>query len=405
MLMYFSEIISHSRLSGKRITLCVTGGIAAYKAVELLRIFQKAGAKVKVVMSKMATRFVGEETFSSLTGEKVLVDFEGMEHITIPHSSDIIVVAPATANIIGKFANGICDTFISTMLISATCPIVFVPSMNWAMLKNPITQKNIERIKEIGHIVVPPDEGDLACGEKGEGKFPTFEKIFFHCEYALSEKRFSEKKVVITGGPTREFIDDIRFISNPSSGFMGFALAWEFALEGAKTHLITGSEHNGEWNAFDIKKVVSAQDMLEEVSKLLPCDIFVGTAAVSDFKPAKKSKGKIKKENVQKIEIELVQTPDIIQTVRKQTKMLVGFALEVEEEEKNAIEKMKRKKIDIIVGNTPESFSQTHGKYFIAYMNKEKPVIEHLGKIHKRALSQKILEKVFELSGITNQTA
>ncbi|MCS7213582.1 MAG: bifunctional phosphopantothenoylcysteine decarboxylase/phosphopantothenate--cysteine ligase CoaBC [Candidatus Calescibacterium sp.] len=393
----FSDLFFGSRLNGKNITLCVSGGIAAYKSIELLRSFQKSGAKVRVVMSKMATQFVGEETFSSLTGQKVLIDFEGMEHITLPHSSDLIVVAPATANVIAKFANGICDTMLTTILISSTCPIVFVPSMNWAMLHNPITQENIQKIKRLGHIVVQPDEGDLACGERGEGKFPSLDKILFHCEYALSQKRFSNKKVVITAGPTKEYIDDVRFISNPSSGFMGYVLSWESALEGAETYLVTGGNTFGAEKIINTKKVESTDDMLSEVRKLIPTDVFIGSAAVSDFKPSKKVKGKIKKEDTQKMTIELTRTPDILESAREHTKILVGFSLESDDIEKNTVYKMKRKRMDMIVGNTPESFSKSSGNYFIGYNTPEGIRIDKLGNIHKRKLAQKIIDKVIEI--------
>lgn len=395
--MNFEELLKGSRLYGKNITLCVTGGIAAYKSIELLRLFQKSGAKVRVVMSKMATRFVGEETFSSLTGEKVLVDFEGMEHITLPHSSDLIVVAPATANIIGKFANGICDTMISTILISSTCPIVFVPSMNWAMLKNPFTEENIQKIKKIGHIVVSTDEGDLACGEKGEGKFPTLDKILFYCEYALSEKKLKNRKVVITAGPTREYIDEIRFISNPSSGFIGYVISWESAIEGAETHLITGGETFGGEKIFNTQKIETAEDMLNEVKKLLPTDIFIGSAAVSDFKPAKKVKGKIKKEKIKNLTIELERTQDIIEHVGNQAKIVVGFSLELENIEGNTLDKMSRKNLDIIVGNSSSSFSKPYGNYFICYRENGKIEIEHLGNIHKRLVAKKLIEQIQNL--------
>ena len=394
--MSLEELLEGSILSGKKVTLCVTGGIACYKSIELLRLIQKAGAKVKVVMSKMATRFIGEETFSSLTGEKVTIDFEGMEHINIPHSSDLIVVAPATANIIGKFANGICDTMISTILISATCPIVFVPSMNWAMLKNPFTEENIQKIKKAGHIIVPPDEGDLACGEKGEGKFPTLDKIFFHCEYAISQKSLKNKKVIITAGPTKEYIDDIRFISNPSSGFMGYVISWETAIEGAETHLITGGEtFNGE-KIFHTQKVETAEDMLNEVEKLLPTDIFIGSAAVSDFRPVNKIKGKIKKDKTERITIELERTKDILENVRKYSKIVVGFSLESENIEQNTIEKMVRKNLDIIVGNSPDSFSKPYGKYFICYKKNGGTEIEYLGDIHKRLVARKIINRIID---------
>ncbi len=396
---FFEEIKKYSPIRGKKVIVGLSGGIAAYKAVELVRALQKAGATVQVVMTKMATKFVGEETFYALTGEKVLTEVEGMDHIWVTHSANLFVVAPATANIIGKFANGICDTMLTTMLIAATCPIVIVPSMNWAMLKHPATQENIAKLRSRGYIVVEPDEGDLACGESGEGKFPSIEKIFYYCENALYDKNLEGKKAVVTAGPTKEFIDDIRFLSNPSSGFMGYLIARELALEGADVCLITGGDTFDAEIFCKLKKVTTSDDMfnavMEEIEKSNP-DIFVGAAAVSDFKPAQKFHGKIKKEEIETegIKIELLKTKDIISAVSRSGKkmIIVGFALESNEIEKNMIEKMRAKKMDIIVGNTPSSMSKEDGEFFIT--SDKQGSIEKLGRMHKREVARKIIEKI-----------
>lgn len=344
---WFYEVVRTSYLSEKKIVLGITGGIACYKAIELMRQIQKAGANVQVVMTKMAQRFLGPELLEALSGNKVIVDFEGMEHIYVPHSADLFVIAPATANIIGKIANGICDDMLTTQVIASNVPCVLVPSMNWAMLKNPATQENLKKLRERGFVIVEPEEGDLACGEKGEGKFPKIEKIFFWCEYAIAPKIFNGEKVIVTAGPTKEFIDDVRFISNPSSGFMGYIIAREFALFGADVKLITGGDEFDAREFLSVSKVESSEDMFLEVQKNLPADIFVGSAAVSDFKPKSKIKGKIKKEKIEaesggKLLIELVKTKDIIQSVNAKVK--VGFSLEDSNLQENAIEKNEKEK-------------------------------------------------------------
>ncbi|MFZ8803663.1 MAG: bifunctional phosphopantothenoylcysteine decarboxylase/phosphopantothenate--cysteine ligase CoaBC [Candidatus Calescibacterium sp.] len=397
---WFYEIVRTSYLSGKKIILGITGGIACYKSIELMRQFQKAGAEVQVVMTKMAQRFLGPELLEALSGKKVLTDFEGMEHIYVPHSADLFVIAPATANIIGKIANGICDDILTTQVIASTVPCVIVPSMNWAMLKNPATQENIKKLRERGYIVVEPEEGDLACGERGEGKFPKIEKIFFWCEYAITPKIFSGEKVIVTAGPTKEFIDDVRFISNPSSGFMGYLIAREFAIWGADVKLITGGDEFDSPEFLSVSKVESSDDMFLEVQKNLPADIFVGSAAVSDFKPKTKIKGKIKKEKIEaegggKIILELVKTKDIIQSVNAKVK--IGFSLEESNLQENAIEKMKKKKIDIIIANPLISFRKEESEFILIENRNGNIFSEKLGRKHKREIARIIVDKSFKI--------
>lgn len=397
---WFEEIIKTSNLRGKRILLGIGGGIAAYKSVELLRIFQKAGVSVRVVMTHTASKFIGKELLEALTGEKVFIDMEGMEHITVPHSVDLFVVAPATANLIGKFANGICDSMLTTMFIASTSPCVIVPSMNWAMLKNPATQENIRKLRERGYIVVEPEEGDLACGEKGEGRYPSFERIFFWCEYALSQKNLSGRRVIVTAGPTKEFIDDIRFISNSSSGFMGYLVAREFSLVGAEVKLITGGDIFDSSEFCSVSRVISADDMYDEVMRSLPADVFVGTSAVSDFTPARKVKGKIKKESIEgdKLIVELKKTKDIISDVDCPVK--IGFSLEVENIKENSVRKLREKKLDFVVANSTDSFGGEKGNFTIFYFENGELKEDKLGLFHKREVARKLVELSFrKISG------
>ena len=411
---WFQEILENSYLKGKRLVLGVSGGIASYKSIELLRAFQKAGADVQVVLTDMARKFVGIETFEGLTGKKALTELSGMDHITVPHSADLFVVAPATANIIGKFANGICDTLLTTMLIASTCPVVIVPSMNWAMLKNPATQENLKKLRERGVVVVEPEEGDLACGEKGEGKFPAIEKIFFWCEYAVAEKKWKKEekggnrkrkeiKVVITAGPTKEFIDDVRFISNPSSGFMGYAIAREMALQTEHSNivLITGGEEFDADTFSKVEKVISADEMYDKVKENTPADIFFSTAAVSDFKPKRKTQGKIKKEGKSEIKIEFVRTPDILASTEN-VKVKVGFSLESENIEENARKKLSHKNLDLIVANSTDSFAKPKGEFILLEREKKEKVnkgvkVAYLGEMSKVKLARTLVGKAIDI--------
>ena len=387
------------RLSGKRVVLGVSGGIAVYKTVELVRALQKAGADLQIVMTSMAKTFVGEETFSSISGKPVLSDVKGMEHITVPHSSDIFIVAPATANIIGKFANGIADDLLSTMLLATECPIIFVPSMNTSMWKNPSVKKNVDYLKKSGVLVVEPEEGELACGEYGEGRFPQIEKIIFFAEYALSSKELSGKEVLITAGGTREFIDTIRFISNSSSGFMGYCLAYESLLRGAKTTLVTCTETYGiETFGASVAKVISSEDMYKKVMEKIDgdgVDIFISSAAVSDFKPLKKAQKKIKKDELSgdKFIVELEKTKDILLEVStkiaRKRKIIIGFALEDDESGiESARKKLRERNLDAIVFNTISSINSERGNFWLLTPSEEK----YLGELEKKELAFSLFE-------------
>lgn len=343
-------------LEGRNVLIGITGGIACYKTADVLREIQRQGGKVKVVMTRMASSFITPDFFSALSGERTHISFGGINHIELARWADILLIAPATANIIGKFSTGIADDLLTTIFIVATCPKVLVPSMNPTMWENPIVQRNLETLEKFGATVVEPESGELACGERGKGRYPSTEKIIFFCEKAIAPEDLEGRKVLVTAGATKEFIDTIRFISNPSTGLMGFLIARESALRGAETTLITASDdfHAGEFG-INVKKVVSTEEMLSAVMEEIDnTDVVIGAAAVSDFKPAKRESMKIKKEDKDTFSLTLTKNPDVLAEVggRKGRKILVGFALEDTLDRESALRKLRSKNLDFVVLNT-----------------------------------------------------
>ena len=344
----------------KNIVLGVSGGIAAYKSVELLRLMVKRGANVRVIMTQNAQRFVGPLTFKALSGQPVCTglfedsDDSSIRHIDWAREADAVVIAPATANIIGKLANGIADDALSTFIIAVACPVILCPSMNSQMYENKAVQTNIGRLKSYGHFVIDPDSGQLACGTTGPGRLPEPKDILDRLIYYLSPKDLKDKRVLVTAGPTREPIDPVRFISNPSSGKMGFAVAKAAEKRGGDVTLITGPTNLSDLNNVKMLKVNTAQGMAKEVfSNREHSDIIVKVAAVSDYRPKEQTEQKIKKDNVSELVISLEENPDILKELgrRKKNQILVGFAAETEGLEKNSQKKLAEKNLDIIVGN------------------------------------------------------
>ncbi|MEZ0535786.1 bifunctional phosphopantothenoylcysteine decarboxylase/phosphopantothenate--cysteine ligase CoaBC [Caldicellulosiruptoraceae bacterium PP1] len=348
-------------LRNKNILIIISGGIAAYKVCELIRLLKKREANIKVIMTKNATNFITPLTIQTLSQNRVYIDsFEysnyDIEHISLSDWADLVIVAPATANIIGKFANGIADDLATTTLLATKKPIIIVPSMNTNMYENKSVQRNIETLKnENGVIVVEPESGFLACGVYGKGRYPDNSFIVFEAEKALTKKDLYGIKILITTGPTREFIDPVRFISNRSSGKMGIFLAEEAVKRGAKVLLISGPsriEPLGNINKID---VTTADEMFEQVKEnFKDYDICIFAAAVSDYKPKKMVNKKIKKENENKLLIEFIKNPDILEYVGKnknENQIVVGFAAETNDVINNARDKLLRKNADIIVAN------------------------------------------------------
>ena len=345
------------------IVIGITGGIAAYKSLSLIRLFKKAGAEVKVVATPHALEFVTPLTLQTLSQNSVYSDMFGtaehidVEHISLAEWADAVVVAPATANIIGKLANGIADDALSTMLLACTKPLFFAPAMNKNMLVHPAVQRNLRTLQQQGVTLIGPDAGFLACGTTGEGRMKEPEEIFSTVWDALTAtQELKGKRALVTAGPTYEPIDPVRFIGNYSSGLMGFALARTLVRHGAQVTLVSGPTNldlqNPMVERVDVK---TAAQMLEACQKVAPtADIIIMSAAVADYTPETVAPEKIKK-NDAKFVLPLKKTTDILATIGKQkseNQCVVGFALETEHEETNALTKLKNKNADIIVLNS-----------------------------------------------------
>jgi len=343
----------------KNIILGVSGGIAAYKSVELLRLLVKQGANVRVMMTENAQWFVGPLTFEALSGQPVCTDlFEknddaSIRHIQWAEAADAVVIAPATANIIGKLSGGIADDALSTFLLAVTCPVIVCPSMNTHMFESRAVQRNLETLGADGHFIVDPESGTLACGTTGPGRLPEPEDIVDRIAYYLSTKDLKDKKILVTSGPTRESVDPVRFISNPSSGKMGFAVARAAEYRGGEVTLITGPTHLPDPNNVKVIRIQTAREMAQAVfDNMEHSDIIIKTAAVSDYRPKDPATQKIKKEKGELV-LYLERTQDILQEIglRKKDQILVGFAAETENLEQHAETKLVEKNLDIIVGN------------------------------------------------------
>jgi phosphopantothenoylcysteine decarboxylase/phosphopantothenate--cysteine ligase len=343
----------------KNIVLGVSGGIAAYKSVELLRLFVKEGANVRVIMTRNAQKFVGALTFEALSGQAVCTDlFEkgddaSIRHIDWAEKADIAVIAPATANIIGKLANGIADDALSTFMMAVTCPVVLCPSMNTHMFESKAVQRNLEILRSDGVLVIDPESGSLACGTTGPGRLPEPHDILDRTVFYLTPKDLKDKKILVTAGPTREPIDPVRFISNPSSGKMGFAVARAAEYRGAKVTLITGPTNLLDPNDVAVIRVNTAKEMaLAVFDNFEHYDIIIKTAAVSDYRPKEKAEQKLKKDKDELV-LSLERTQDILKEIgrSKKEQVLVGFAAETEHLERHAEQKLAEKNLDIIVGN------------------------------------------------------
>ena len=346
-------------LAGKRILLGVSGSIAAYKAVDLLRRLSEQGAEVRVAMTRNAEHFVSRLTFETLSRGLVLYDeFWDREqgaigHIEITDGLDLSLVAPATANIIGKIAAGIADDALTSALMAIDCPLLIAPAMNDRMYRNPRLQKNISVLKDSGVRFVEPGTGDLACGTTGQGRLADTDLILREVAALLTSKDLAGKTVLVTAGPTREFIDAVRFISNPSTGKMGYALAAAARDRGAEVILISGPTQLAPPRGMKVVSVVSAGEMHRAVTEHLDrSHIVIMAAAVSDFKPLQTSDRKIKKEDAAQT-LQLERTEDILLELGKAggKRMLVGFAAETDDVERNAEKKLKDKKLDMIVVN------------------------------------------------------
>lgn len=349
-------------LENKKIIIGITGGIAAYKINYLVRDFVKAGAEVRIVMTKPTEDFVSPLTLSTLSRNKVYTDFYDENktwnnHVELALWADVMLIAPCTANTLAKIANGICDNFLMAVYMSAKCPVIIAPAMDLDMYAHPAVTRNLNIIESFGHKIIPAEYGELASGLIGQGRLAEPETIFRTVgnEFTDTDATFAGKKILITAGPTYENIDPVRFIGNHSSGKMGFDLAKEAAKRGAEVTLISGpSSQKTDDKNINVYRVTSAQEMFDEVFKHYEnTDIAIMSAAVADYTPKVKATEKIKK-NEQELTIELIKNKDILRTMgeKKTHQFLVGFALETQNEEENAKGKLVKKNLDMIVLNS-----------------------------------------------------
>ena len=394
-----------SIIKEKNIIVGVTGGIAAYKSCELVRGLVKKEASVQVVMTKNATEFITPLTLQTLSGNKVAINTFDLEweseigHITLADNADLVVVAPATASFIGKVGNGIADSLLTTVILATKAPIILCPAMNVNMYNNPAVQENIKKLKGYEIIVMEPGVGDLACGWEGKGRLPEIDIILGEIEKTLTPDDMSKEKVLVTAGATREFIDSVRYISNPSSGKMGYALAKEAANRGAEVVLVSGKSNLCPIPGVKTINIETSEEMYKSVMEHLDWStVVVKAAAVGDYTPVKKENGKIKKEDKNRT-LELKRTQDLLKEIgkNKNDRIVIGFAAETDNLIKNAQEKLKKKNADLIVANdvsrSGAGFEEDTNIAHLIYGDSA----EELPLMSKSLLAQKILDKISDI--------
>lgn len=390
-------------LKEKRILLGITGGIAAYKSCELTRLLKKAGADVRIIMTESAKQFVGEATFAALSGQPVsssLWDNESkINHIALVENTDLIVVAPATANILAKAANGIADDLLSTCILARRSPIMFAPAMNKNMWSNPATQRNVSLLSEDGVLWSGPEAGSQACGDIGLGRMREPAEIFNDLLRFFSKPVLKGRKVLITAGPTFEGFDPVRGLTNKSSGKQGIAIAKAAWYAGADVTLVCGPCPVPSLRGIKRMDVVSAQEMLDACLKVCKedCpDLFFGVAAVCDWKPTTYSKNKIKKDgNTCHLPVDFVQNPDILSTVSHlpNPPVCIGFAAETDNLIEYAKTKLQKKKVSMIVANDAQVIGKdTNRAYFV-----EANEITEFDEMTKETLAEKLIQKAAAL--------
>ena len=351
-------------LNGKTILLGVTGGIAAYKSASLASLLVKSGAEVRVLMTEHAKNFINPITFESLTGHKCVSDtfdrnFEfKVEHVALAKKADAVIIAPATANVTAKLAHGIADDMLTTTVLACRCPKIVAPAMNTAMYENPVTQVNLNTLRRYGMEIAEPDSGYLACGDVGAGKMPEpevlLEYVYRACAFTGEQKDMEGLKVLVTAGPTQEAVDPVRYITNHSSGKMGYSIARMCMLRGASVTLVTGKTAIRAPMFVDVVPVVSAKEMYDAVvSRSEEMDIIIKAAAVADYRPRHVAEEKVKKGDGQ-MAIELERTDDILADLgsrKRDGQFLCGFSMETERMIENSRKKLVRKNLDMIAAN------------------------------------------------------
>ena len=395
-----------NNLSQRKILLIICGGISAYKSLELIRLFKKQGMRVKTILTKNAKQFVTPLSVASLSQEKVYDDLfsaeneSEMDHISLSRWADVILVAPVTANTISKLSTGSSDDLASTVILASDKDIFLTPAMNVRMWEHPSTKQNLNKLKSYGYKIIGPEIGDMACGEFGEGKMTEPKDIFQIIETYFSELNKNQKlKALVTAGPTNEYIDPVRFITNRSSGKQGYALAKSLAKRGFETTLISGPTNLQIDHGINLIKVETADEMFEATQENLPADVAIFAAAVSDFKAKKERNQKIKKQGY--LNLELETNIDILNYVSKHNslrpKLVIGFAAETNNIQENAQKKLIEKNCDWIIANDVSNnsigFDSDFNEVSIFYRNKEIKN-EKLVMKNKSKISEEIVDRV-----------
>lgn len=390
-------------LKDKKIVLGVTGAISAYKALELTRLLVKEEAAVWPVMTRSAKEFITPLSLSTLARAGVsselfeLTEGSKISHIELAQSSDLIIVAPATANIIGKIASGISDDLLTTVISAAAAPVLIAPSMNCRMWENRIVRENVEKLKKLGYLFAGPDTGELACGYDGRGRLANVAEILDAAEEALTIKDLKGEKVLVTAGPTREAIDPVRFVSNASSGRMGYALAKAAKRRGAEVVLVSGPSYLPKPSGITFVPVTAADEMRDACVRYYPqSTIVIMAAAIADYRPTKSYPTKVKKD-AKTLSIEMDRTIDVLQYMgrkKKNGQILVGFALETENLEENAKKKLNEKNLDLVVANTPQGLDSLTNQVTIINKEGDIEVLPLLGKID---VADRILDRVVRM--------
>ena len=395
-----------SSLKDKKILIVICGGISAYKSLEFIRALRKNQAEIKTIITKSAKEFVTPLSITSLSQGKVYEDLFNpeneaeMDHISLSRWADLIVVVPATANTLSKLSNGTCDDLASTVILASNKKIFLVPAMNVRMWEHPSNQKNINNLREYGYKIIGPEIGDMACGEYGSGKMTEPSEIFKYVEnYFKQLRRNNNLKALVTAGPTREYLDPVRYITNKSSGKQGYELAKSFRDKGFDTTLISGKTNLKPVEGIKYIEIETADEMLKETLNNLPVDVAVFSAAVADYKAKNYSKEKIKKSDQENIN--LTKNVDIISYVSKHNslrpKLTIGFAAETENIDENAKKKLSEKNCDWIIANDVSNeeigFNSDFNQVKIFYKNNSD---ESIGKMSKSLIAEEIVDRVIK---------
>lgn len=392
-------------LRGKNIVVGITGGISAYKSCELVRSLVKDGAEVRCAMTRNAERFITPLTLQTLSGNKVasnlfdLTSESEIGHIKIADEADVVVVAPASASFIGKIASGIADSLLATVILATKAPVIICPAMNSNMYSNSIVQENMEKLRRHGFTIVEPGEGDLACGWTGRGRLAEREVIALEVQKAVTPQDYAGENILVSAGATREHIDPVRFISNPSTGKMGYSIARAGWLRGARATLVSGYSSLPDPHGVEVVRVTDCDEMYERIHERFElANIVIKSAAVSDYSPCEKSEQKIKKSKKQ-LSIPLKKTRDILKSLgeNKKGRILVGFAAETENLVNNSRKKLEEKNLDLVVANDVTAPQAGFGEDTNIAWLVDRGKVEELPLMSKFELANRILDRIKEI--------